>query len=491
MVRFYGQKPLFDSKRINSTGLIELVSLVIVFIIALGFRLPALRRGLVFDEIYTLIYFVRLDSLWQTISTYIEFNNHIAYSIILRWFHLMGAQSDWLVRLPALIFGLASIFALWRLARQWLNREIAVLASLMMAISPEHIQWSVTGRGYTGMLLFSLISCHYYFKMLSLPKRSNIIVYIFANVLAIYFHLYSAWVPVIQIIFLVSAWLWQNIKKPKEILFESKSFHRICISFLAIVILSLVLYLPVLNSFLANISMRGKGEFQELFAFRLLGVMNGGIQAPLQIVLFFIAIIGGFALWQKMRALVIFSVLLLSIPVLITLFLRPFYLFSRFFLFALPFYLLILATGVYRLGLWVTGLRPLSKKVATLPILTLMLLIFYAWINNTNKNMMEDGFRYGVMALKNYPEAQIYCAIGQGAELFQYYSNKPILNPTDLAEFCGWIENHDEIVCLYRKGVVVSEVHQQILKFLIQNAQSEKVQNVIIYCYTRTTDLGN
>ncbi|NNE91884.1 MAG: hypothetical protein HKN23_09580 [Verrucomicrobiales bacterium] len=89
-------------------------------------------------------------------------NNPIAFSVLSKasleiWRELTGAPEDQFskiaFRMPSLIFGVASIFLLW-LFLTLLRRPIsALLASVLAAIHPLHLEYSVQARGY-GIVLF-------------------------------------------------------------------------------------------------------------------------------------------------------------------------------------------------------------------------------------------------------------------------------------------------------------------------------------------------
>jgi hypothetical protein len=108
----------------------EICFLSATLIIALIFRShdTILTRRLTYDEIFSSLYFINVESLWKTISSYISFNNHVAYAVLARSSQAIFGQQEWALRLPALLLGLASIVSVWIFARHFFGRDLAVLA---------------------------------------------------------------------------------------------------------------------------------------------------------------------------------------------------------------------------------------------------------------------------------------------------------------------------------------------------------------------------
>lgn len=70
------------------------------------------------------------------------------------------------VRLPAAIFGILGVLALYLLILEIGNWKLAIIASGMLAISPWHLQYSRAGFEVTEMLFFLMIGLWLFFKSL-------------------------------------------------------------------------------------------------------------------------------------------------------------------------------------------------------------------------------------------------------------------------------------------------------------------------------------
>ncbi len=132
---------------------------VIVFLIATIIRVFALtQKGtLWFDEIFSVEYAIRYP-LGETIKYWILETNPPLYTAIMRiYFAYIPSSVDWLVRLPALLFSLSSVVALYHLGVRFFGRAVGMMASIALSISGLHVMMSVEGRVYTLLLLLTIL----------------------------------------------------------------------------------------------------------------------------------------------------------------------------------------------------------------------------------------------------------------------------------------------------------------------------------------------
>ncbi len=124
---------------------------------ALALRLYRLNSGLWFDEVLTLLDFVRPP--WGVILTsFPAKNQHLLYSILAKASATVFGESAWALRLPAVLFAVASLWALFLLGRRLLGQTQALVACALLALSYHHIWFSQNARGYMGVLLFTLLA---------------------------------------------------------------------------------------------------------------------------------------------------------------------------------------------------------------------------------------------------------------------------------------------------------------------------------------------
>lgn len=143
----------------------ERTALLALLGVATVLRVYKIDAPLWFDEVMTLAHFVRLP-FSELVADYSSFNNHLFYSLQAKAVVLALGESAWALRLPALIFGIAGIWALWRLARTALPAAPALTAAALLAVSYHHIWFSQNARGYTELMLWSLLALLVYVRAL-------------------------------------------------------------------------------------------------------------------------------------------------------------------------------------------------------------------------------------------------------------------------------------------------------------------------------------
>jgi 4-amino-4-deoxy-L-arabinose transferase-like glycosyltransferase len=118
--------------------------------------------------------FYRLDSqsLWadEGLQYFVANNNslgeifsqvrsfHPPLSFLINHAFLQIGQSEFFLRLPSALFGVASLPLVYMLARELTSSRIALVSVGVLAVSPFHIWYSQEGRMYAEVLFLSLLS---------------------------------------------------------------------------------------------------------------------------------------------------------------------------------------------------------------------------------------------------------------------------------------------------------------------------------------------
>lgn len=177
--------------------------------IGVGLRLFDLGDGLWYDEITTLVGQARLPVM-QIISTFESQNQHMIYSLLARVSFVAFGESAWALRLPAALFGVASLWAVYWFGIHVTERREALLAATLLTFSYHHVWFSQNARGYTGLLLWTLLSSGLFLRMLqnrSPDKLGVALAYAVAIGLGAYTHITAVFVAVGHaVIWAVLAW---------------------------------------------------------------------------------------------------------------------------------------------------------------------------------------------------------------------------------------------------------------------------------------------
>jgi len=472
----------------------EITSLITLLVLALTIRLHSLNRGLYFGELATVIDYVEVETIWTTISNYNVFNNHIGYSILAYFSKMIFGKSEWVFRLPALLMGITSLYLFWYFARGLMDKKIALLASLCLSIAPAHVWWSVSARGYSGLVLFTLIASFLYFKLLREPSYRVWSIFILASVAGIYTHLYASFVTVIQILMVLFLALIQMYSIKKTVYISVKAFRFAWSAFLVIVFLAFICYLPVLPRLAYTIAARGRGSFDLFFPITVVELLSGSTgYHTLTALVFMLFVFGLITIWRSHFYEALYFTLLAFIPLnLVWLIFRPFGIYPRFFGYYLPYYILLVFIGYYKI--WDFAIKQPNKHIKYSCCIGCLIFLTAAtsvWGTNSWFNIRDDGYREATEAIVAGASPLIgLCAIGADASMFQYYAVEKLFIPDSFEEFKQWGINFKEIRCVYYKESWESYEHAKIGDFLLKHAESEPIGLFFVFKYQNREQLN-
>ncbi len=462
----------------------EMVLVSLIAIMALCVRLQPLTRGLSLDEIDTAFYAIQAGSIWTTISSSVSFNNHIGYSLAARLSQDVFGRAEWAFRLPALLYGLASLFLFWIFSRSFLGPAPAALATFLLAQSPAHIVWSTTGRGYSGMLFLTLLSSLFYLRMVRSFSFRAASIHIAASVIAIYTHLFSALVIGVQFLYLV----YLSKKQVRSTAHESAPgvpFAQLSLCLMTIAVLSVILYIPALPSLFHDLLVRGRSNFDAAFPWAVLQYLSGSQGALLTAAVLAGSAFGIYSLSKSNQLETGYFIFTLLVPLGIMWVVRPFDLYPRFFFYWLPYCLLFFVAGL--LLLWKLAVSQHSEFVRLcfgLAAAALVVAVSCAWSFVWPAWVPHDGFREASRAMiAGASDSAGFCALGGDPEVFQYYVHGPLVLPQSMAEFQGLLQSHPTVKCLYYPAAWQSSAHTEIARFFENQGSSSRIDTVVLFTY--------
>ncbi len=175
----------------------ERLALAAMLVVALSLRLVHLDGGLWIDEISTLLTYVRRPML-ETFVVYDSQNQHPLYTLMAQASIAMLGDTPSALRLPAVLFGVASVAAFYHLARRVVAREEAFLGAALLTCSMHHVWFSQNARGYTGLLALSLVATEALLRLVRREGNVRVLVWTYAASmgLATWVHLTGALIAV-------------------------------------------------------------------------------------------------------------------------------------------------------------------------------------------------------------------------------------------------------------------------------------------------------
>ncbi len=344
-------------------------------------RTVHLNQGLWFDEITSLVEFVRLP-FWEIVTSY-DGNRHMLHIVLAHFSTGWFGEHPWSLRLPAMIFGVLSIPALYLLGKLFTSKRESLSAAALLTFSYHHIWFSQNARGYAGLLFWTLISAYLFFRGLRHSRTILWVGYAVAVSLGIYEHLTMVFVFVSHIFI----YLWQR----SSIFSKRTNMHtqndQPIFGFFLASLFTLMLYAPILPQVIhrwvgpdvpSGVSV---SPFSPLWA--IIETMSGlrvgfGIVGLIFAGILFLA---GFISYAKENR---FAMALIVLPgffsfIFVIVFQHPIY--PRFFYYLLGFAFLIFVRGSMTIGTLfkVTKLNiPPSKFNDGFGLTIIFLLIFFS-----------------------------------------------------------------------------------------------------------------
>ncbi len=151
---------------VDPDGQVPWRALVALVAAAAAVRAVGLGRDLWLDEVFTLVDVVRRPMM-EIVTHYSSDNLHLLYAVAARASVALLGESAVALRLPAVLFGLASVVAAWRLARWVGGRREALIVAALLAFSYHHVWFSQNARGYTGLLFATVLGTELFLRGLA------------------------------------------------------------------------------------------------------------------------------------------------------------------------------------------------------------------------------------------------------------------------------------------------------------------------------------
>lgn len=154
---------------------------------ALLLRLYRLNDGLWYDEIGTWIRFMHLPFA-KIPTVYGSENQHLLFSILARASLLIFGESNWAFRLPAALFGVASVWSTWWMARIVTSSREAFFSAALLTFSYHHVWFSQNARGYSGLLFWTMLASGFLIRALESNVRRDWLLWAICAALGVYNH---------------------------------------------------------------------------------------------------------------------------------------------------------------------------------------------------------------------------------------------------------------------------------------------------------------
>ncbi len=374
------QPTLWPGSAASSERSVSWAWIVGLLLAAAVLRIVALNQQLWFDEIVTLLDSAR-DPILRIVTHYAGQNQHMLYSVLAHFSIRIFGEQPWALRLPAVLFGVAGIPALYFFGCLVTTKREALFATALMVINYQHIWFSQNARGYTGMVFWTLLASIFFIRCAQAGRKSDCALYGISAALGIYTHLMMTFVVVAHIILYI--WLiWSRTRSTGRM---PRNSFLLLYGFVLAGIVSSALYAPVIPGIFARtIGVAGTSVRSEwaspLWALKEMvhGLRNGAGGGLLAIGVGGLLLLSGLvSFWQSNRfvvGLMVFPGLVTAAAVLAT----SHNFWPRFFFFEIGFALLLLVRGAVACSEVAANLLGGTGRLAfrlSAAVLVLMLLV--------------------------------------------------------------------------------------------------------------------
>ena len=312
--------------------------------LAAALRVIGLRQDFWIDETATVVTYLRLP-WWEVVRTYRSANQHLLYSVLGSLSFAAFGESEAAARLPALVFGVLGVMALYFLGRAVAGEREAVASALLLAVSYHHVWFSQSARGYTGMVFFTILGTSLFLRALRTDRAGDWAAYVACMTLGVLCLMNTA--------FVVMGHAAASLLAPP--LRRGKTVSMVLASAVAIALLSLAGHALVLGQMIAFFRTVDRTGLGWTSVGGLAPVVAGGLRAGLGVagivVMGALLALGTVSYARQSRVLAGLLVLPAVFNVLAIAVLR-YGAYPRSFLYVLPFALLMAVRGAAVLGRW-------------------------------------------------------------------------------------------------------------------------------------------
>jgi len=202
-----------------------------------------LDGGLWVDEMYAVNLSIH-QSLRQILTTFDGDGQHPLFAVFAHLSTAAFGPSAWAARLPAALFGVASVPLLYLLGRRVTTRPEALMAATLLAVSYHHVWFSQNARGYTMLAFFAMLATYALVRGLREGRWRWFVLYAGAAALGAYTHLTMVFMAVAQFLVVV-VWLLAGRERRKGPLWPP-----VVGGFMLAAALTLLLYAPIIDQVL-------------------------------------------------------------------------------------------------------------------------------------------------------------------------------------------------------------------------------------------------
>lgn len=185
-------------KRLWAPGSSAALPLIVITLLAVALRFAHLGfKSLWLDEVASIVIARQnFSSVWSALHS-LPANTSVFYVYMSLYYALLHfwlglGNSEFLIRLPSAVFGIATVLLIYLAGKNIFSKRVGLAAALLLAVHPFHIEYSQEARSYALAIFFSVLSLYCFVKGTE-DKKAGLwwVLYVFSAALAVYSHLFA------------------------------------------------------------------------------------------------------------------------------------------------------------------------------------------------------------------------------------------------------------------------------------------------------------
>jgi len=200
-----------NSKTSSTYKLLGLLSLLLI--VGILTRLLLLSRDQFWmDEAYSAI--ISAWPFWRIADEIPGLGSPPFYNFLLHFWMKIFGNSEFAVRMPSVLFGVLFILFIYKVGKEWFNKNVGILAAAIVVLNTLHIFHSQQARPYSILIFFSLLSSFYLYQFLNLKKMLYWWGYTLSLLLLLYTHNWALFlIPFPYVFLILNRDLWRLFPK--------------------------------------------------------------------------------------------------------------------------------------------------------------------------------------------------------------------------------------------------------------------------------------
>jgi hypothetical protein len=162
------------------------------------------------------------------------------YFYTLHYLFVFFGYTTFVARMFSAVIGVMSIYYIYVLGKELVNKEMGLIAGLLLSLNTYHLYYSQEARPYGFLMLFTIIAFYRLVKYIKIPNRKNAVYYGIAAGIMILSHFFGLFVLLSQC-FILLIFLLLTGKKERMQFFVNSAISGI---------VALILFIPAIKTFL-------------------------------------------------------------------------------------------------------------------------------------------------------------------------------------------------------------------------------------------------